>query len=73
MKDYHAWETADSSPVVCSIAGLVVDSEVDEPEDEPDAEEPESLGCTHAANSSTRTTAAMPNRMTCDGFIVTPY
>lgn len=42
-------DCGDSSPVVCSIAGLVVDSEVDEPEDEPDAEEPESLGCTHAA------------------------
>src|SRR6185437_12774310 len=65
-------DCGDSSPVVCSTAGLVVDPEIDEPEDEPDAEELESLGCIHAANSSTRTIAAMPNRMTRDGFIVPP-
>ena len=62
-------DCGDSSPVVCSIAGPVVDSEVDEP----DAEELESLGCIHAANRSTRTIAAMPNRMACEGFIMTPY
>lgn len=32
-------DPGDSRPVVGSIAGLVVDAEVDEPEDEPDAEE----------------------------------
>lgn len=59
----------DSRPVVDSIGGLELLSDVDEP----DAEEPESLGCTQAANSRTRTTAAMLSRMACDGFIAPPY
>jgi hypothetical protein len=41
-----------SSPVVDSIDGLAVESEIDEVDDEPDAEL-SALGCTQAANGKT--------------------
>jgi hypothetical protein len=52
-----------SRPVVCSVGGLVVDSEVEELDDEPDAELG-TLGCTtQEASSKTSTVVAIPNRM----------
>lgn len=60
-----------SSPVVGSIDGLAVDSEVDEVDDEPDAELG-ALGCTQAANGRTSAIITRPSGTIFSDFNVTP-
>jgi hypothetical protein len=64
-------DTGDSRPVVGSIDGLAVDSDVDELDDEPDAELG-TLGCTQAANSKTSTAITMPKGTILGGINVAP-